>query len=39
VRFAEAFGWTPAQVDALPEWIRPWYLPVLDLLAEVRHAR
>lgn len=39
VRFAEAFGWTPAEVDALPATVAPWYLPILDLLAEVRRAR
>lgn len=39
MRFAEEFGWTPAQVDALPASVAPWYLPILDVFAEVRHAR
>lgn len=34
--FAEQFGWTPDQVDALPAWLRPWYLPMLSVFAEVR---
>jgi hypothetical protein len=30
--YAERFGWTPAQVDALPASIEPWLLPLHDLM-------
>lgn len=39
--YADAFGWTPADVDALPVSVEPWLLPLHALVQEVRseHSR
>lgn len=34
--FADAFGWTPSQVDDLPADVEPWLIPVLNVIQEVR---
>jgi hypothetical protein len=34
--FADAFGWTPSQVDELPAWLEPILIPVTNVLREAR---
>lgn len=36
VAYADAFGWTPDQVDDLPLAVEPLMLPVFNLIREVR---
>lgn len=37
MQLAEAFGWTPRQVDEdVPLWLDPYIIPVLNLIMEVR---
>jgi hypothetical protein len=39
VAYADRFGWTPAEVDALPASIEPWLLPLHDLMLGAANER
>lgn len=36
VMYADRFGWTPAEVDAIPLTTEMWLLPVHDVIEGVR---